>query len=155
MIVETNCEDYASLIRGRAPGAFRLADTPIAPPPVLQMLADVAASVREAFEPASWLIVDGDEVVGLCSVTRAPAGGVIDIGYGVAPSRQGRGFATSAIADIVTWACRTPGINALTAETGVDNAASQRVLVRNGFVQIGERLDDEDGALICWRRKTD
>ncbi|ANB18513.1 GCN5-related N-acetyltransferase [Dokdonella koreensis DS-123] len=55
----------------------------------------------------------------------------------------------------MTWACRTPGINALTAETGVDNAASQRVLVRNGFVQIGERLDDEDGALICWRRKTD
>lgn len=154
MIVETTAEDYASLLRGHAPRSFELADTPIAPAPVLQMLADVAATVREAFAPASWLIVEAGEVVGLCSVTRPPSDGVIDIGYGIAPSRQGRGFAGRAMAEIVEWARQTPGVTALTAETSTGNAPSQRVLARSGFVQVGERVDAEDGQLICWRCPT-
>ena len=151
MIVETTVEDYASLVRGSAPRSFKLADTPIAPAPVVQMLAEVAALVRGTFEPASWLIIEGDEVVGLCSVTRPPKDGAIDIGYGIAPSRQGRGFAGQAIAEIVEWARRSPGVTAVTAETNIHNEPSQRVLARNGFVQVGERVDDEDGELICWR----
>jgi len=151
MIIETTAEDYASLLRGRAPRSFELADTPIAPAPVLQMLAEVAATVRPAFAPASWLIIEADEVVGLCSVTRPPSNGVIDIGYGIAPSRQGRGFARQAIAEIVEWARQTPGVTALTAETSTSNEPSQRVLARNGFIQVGARIDDEDGQLICWR----
>ena len=154
MIMETTSEDYASLLRGCAPRSFELADTPIAPPPVLQMLAEVAATVRKTFTPASWLIIEADEVVGLCSVTRPPCDGVIDIGYGIAPSRQGRGFAGRAIAEIIAWARETVGVTALTAETSKSNEASQRVLARNGFAQVGERVDDEDGQLICWRCST-
>jgi DNA-directed RNA polymerase beta subunit len=41
------------------------------------------------------------------------------------------------------------GVTALTAETSTSNEPSQRVLARNGFVQVGERVDDEDGQLIC------
>jgi RimJ/RimL family protein N-acetyltransferase len=155
MIVETTAEDYASQLRGRAPRSFKLADTPIAAAPVLQLLTDVAATVREAFAPASWLIVEDDEVVGLCSVTRPPSDGVIDIGYGIAPSRQGRGSAGRAIAEIVEWARQTSGVTALTAETSTSNEPSQRALARNGFVQVGERVDDEDGQLICWRCPTE
>ncbi|HEY0594761.1 GNAT family N-acetyltransferase [Sphingopyxis sp.] len=155
MIVETTSEDYASLIRGRAPGTYTLADTPIAPPPVLVMLAGVAETVRCTFAPASWLIVDGNEIVGLCSVTRPPENGIIDIGYGIAPSRQGRGFATGAIADVVSWAVRRAEVSAVTAETGIENFASQKVLERNGFARIGERYDEEDGPLISWLRSTD
>ena len=152
MIVETTCEDYASLLLGVAPRGFRLADTPIAPEAVLAMLAEVAATVGRRFSPASWLIVDGNEVVGLCSVTRPPDGGIIDIGYGIAPSRQNRGIAGRAIGDIVTWASGTAQVRAITAETAVANLPSQRVLLRNGFISVGERIDDEDGPLICWRR---
>jgi RimJ/RimL family protein N-acetyltransferase len=154
MIVETTHEDYAALISSRAPRSFRMADTPVAAPPVLQMLADVAAKVREDFAPASWLLVEDDEVVGLCCVTRPPTSGVIDIGYGIAPSRRNRGFARNAITEIVAWARRTPSVMALTAETSPDNEPSQRVLVHNGFVRVGERIDDEDGHLICWRCAT-
>lgn len=150
MIIETTSEDYAALIRGLAPRTFALADTPIAPPPVLEMLAHVAAAVRQTFNPASWLILDDGEVVGLCSITRPPEEGVIDIGYGIAPSRQGQGLATRAIADVVAWAASAPGIRAITAETSVDNHASQGVLARNGFASVGERWDEEDGQLICW-----
>lgn len=42
-------------------------------------------------------------------------------------------------------------MRALTAETSVDNPASQTVLARNGFRRVGEREDAEDGPLICWR----
>lgn len=154
MIIETTAEDHSALMNGCAPAGLRLSDTPVAPPEVLAMLADVAASVRESFTPASWLIVDDDEVVGLCSVTRPPEDGVVDIGYGVASGRQGRGFASGAVGEIVRWARNAPGVVALTAETSVLNQPSQRVLLRAGFRRVGERLDDEDGALILWRCDT-
>jgi RimJ/RimL family protein N-acetyltransferase len=154
MILETTSEDYASLLRGCAPRSFQLADTPIAPLPVLQMLAEVAANVRQTFAPASWLIIEAEEVVGLCSVTRPPSAGIIDIGYGIAPSRQGRGFAKHAIGEIVAWARQSSGVTALTAETSISNQPSQRVLAANGFAQVGGRVDDEDGQLICWRYPT-
>jgi RimJ/RimL family protein N-acetyltransferase len=121
----------------------------------MQMLADVAAAIRAEFAPASWIIIEQGEVVGLCSVTRPPRAGVVDIGYGIAPSRQGRGICTRAIADVVRWAGTRPDVTALTAETSPANIASQRVLVRNGFLAAGERVDDEDGRLICWRCPVD
>lgn len=42
----------------------------------------------------------------------------------------------------------------LSAETGVGNIASQRVLERNGFIRTGERIDAEEGPLICWEAVT-
>lgn len=154
MIFETTKDDYACLINGAAPRHFTLADTPVSSPPILEMLAGVAARVWAEFSPASWLIVENDEVVGLCSITRPPKDGVIDIGYGIAPSRMGRGYATRAVGDIVTWANQHDGVIAITAETSTTNPASQRVLQANGFVRTGERIDDEDGPLICWRCQT-
>lgn len=150
MIIETDAADYAALLDGRAPRGLTLADSPIAPPEILQMLAGLAERVRATFAPASWLIVDDGEVVGLCSITRPPEGGSIDIGYGIAPGRQRRGIATRAVGAIVAWARATPHLTAITAETALDNLASQRVLERNGFERVNERFDAEDGQLICW-----
>lgn len=154
MILETTKDDYARLMLGLGPRDLDLADTPIAPPAIIEMLAGVASSVWATFSPASWLMVESGEVVGLCSVTRPPEHGVVDIGYGVAPSRRGRGHASHAVGDIVAWARQRADVTALTAETSTTNLASQRVLRRNGFVQTGERLDEEDGPLICWRCPT-
>ncbi|NYT41850.1 GNAT family N-acetyltransferase [Sphingomonas sp. R-74633] len=154
MIVETNGADYAALLLGHAPRHFTLADTAIAPAEILRMLADLAARISADFTPASWLIVEADEVVGLCSVTRPPVEGVIDIGYGVAPSRQGRGFAGRAVRDIVAWAREDPRVQAITADTSPDNLPSRRVLAAAGFVQVGERIDAEDGLVLCWRCAT-
>ncbi len=154
MILETTKDDYVRLIRGQEPRYLSLPDTPVAPTAVLEMLAGIASSVWISFLPASWLIIENDEVVGLCSITRPPRQGVIDIGYGVAPSRQGRGAAGRAIAEIIVWAKCRADVLALTGETSTANVASQRVLLRNGFVRIGERVDDEDGPLICWHCPT-
>jgi RimJ/RimL family protein N-acetyltransferase len=154
MILKTHEDDYARLLLGQAPRDLRLADTPIAPPEVLAMLVDLVRRVGADFSPAAWLIVESGEAVGLCSITKPPRNGVVEIGYGVAPSRQGRGSAGRAIGEIVRWAGTDPRVAALSAETSTTNLASQAVLTRNGFLPVGERVDDEDGPLIVWRCST-
>ncbi|MGV1684218.1 GNAT family N-acetyltransferase [Sphingopyxis sp. NJF-3] len=151
MILETTEDDYAALLRGAAPRALLWLDPPIAPPAVLAMLADVAARVHAHFAPASWLIVHDGELVGLCSITRPPANGEVDLGYGIAPGRQGRGHMQAALRAITAWADSRDDVDALTAETATANRASQRVLEAAGFVPVGERIDEEDGPLIRWR----
>lgn len=135
------------LVRGR-----RVAEGGIAPAPVMEMLQALALKIRSACSPAAWWILDDGEVVGLCSITAGPsADGAIDIGYGVAASRQGRGAATRAVNEVLAWARLREDLTAVTAETSVSNPASQRVLERNGFLRIGTRIDPEDGELICWQ----
>jgi RimJ/RimL family protein N-acetyltransferase len=155
MIVPTRAEDFAALLRGEGPRALTLPETPVATPEILTMLAELAETVGQDFHPAAWLIVESGEVVGLCSLKAPPQeGGVVEIGYGVAPSRQGRGAASRAVADVIAWALEEPEVDVVTAETLPDNIPSHRVLIRNGFAHVGERIDPEDGRVFCWRRET-
>lgn len=156
MIVELTADDFDALLRGSAPANTRLvSDSVIAPPEVLEMLAGIAAEIGAKFIPSAWMIVEAGEVVGLCSVIRAPENGEIHIGYGIAPSRERRGCATRAIGQLLEWARKDPRVTRLSAETGVENIASQRVLERNGFIRTGERIDPEDGPVICWQASAD
>ncbi|WP_457587379.1 GNAT family N-acetyltransferase [Ensifer canadensis] len=151
IIIEATESDFDALLSGIAPRDVRLVpDSPIVPADVLQMLADLANGLRPHFSPSAWMIVEGDEIVGLCSVVRIPEGGELHIGYGVAPTRQGMGAATRAVASLLAEAQRDTRISAVSAETSIDNIASQRVLERNGFQRIGERVDAQDGPVICY-----
>lgn len=136
MLISAEDADFAALLGGKASRGLQLPDSDIAPPDILQMLRDLAARIRPQFAPAAWWIVESGAVIGLCSLTRVPSAGVIDIGYGIAPTHQGRGHARSAIASIVEWACSDPRVIAVTAETSVHNHPSQRVLERNGFLRV-------------------
>jgi RimJ/RimL family protein N-acetyltransferase len=102
---------------------------------------------------ATWMIVEDDEVVGLCGFKNPPTiDGGVDIGYGVAASRRRRGYAKAAVTAILASARRDPSIQDVFADTAVDNLASQRVLEKNGFERVGAHIDPEDGAaLIRWR----
>jgi putative acetyltransferase len=152
MLIEAEDGDFATLLRGEAPHGLKLVDTEIAPPGILQMLRELTKHIRLSFAPSAWLVVKDGELVGLCSLTRVPSDGAIDIGYGIAPSRQGQGYATCAVAAILKWAYADPRVTAITAETSVHNRPSQSVLERNGFLQVGKRVDAEDGDLICWKK---
>lgn len=153
MLIEAKPDDFAALLRGEAPAPYRLADSPVAPPEMLDMLAQLADRIRAVFSPSAWMMVEDGEVVGLISSVQPldAADRSLLIGYGVAPTRWGRGVATRAVADLAAWARRDNRLLALTAETSVDNPASQTVLSRNGFQAVGEREDSEDGSLIVWR----
>ncbi len=145
-------EHFARLNAGEAlADGTALAATPVAGAEVLAMLAGVAEAVGRRFSPAAWLMVSRDEVVGLLSITEVVDKGVVQIGYGVAPGSRGQGHAADAVAALTEWARGDGRLTAIVAETRTDNIASQRVLERNGFARIGERLDEEDGDLFCWR----
>ena len=155
MIIELTNSDFNALLSGIAPPNLRLVpDSEIAPPDILEMLSQLATTIRAEFSPSAWMIVEDGEIVGLCSVVRPPRDGDIHIGYGVAPTRQGRGYTTRAIGQLLEWGRNDPRVALISAETGVENIASQRVLERNGFTRTGERIDAEDGPLICWQALT-
>jgi RimJ/RimL family protein N-acetyltransferase len=150
-LVTASDSDFDALIAGAAPDGFLLAPGGIEASAVLTMLQGLANANRVAFDPAAWMILRGDEVCGLCSLLHAPdADGRISIGYGVAEQYRGQGICSAAIKELANWAKGHPAITAILAETSTTNLPSQSVLSNNGFVQTGTRIDDEDGALLCW-----
>ena len=153
MLVEATDDHFAALIAGAAPPGLTVPDGGVETVEVLQMLHGLAKGVRQQINPASWMIIADDEIVGLRSITKAfLAPGTVEIGYGLAKARRGRGHAAAAVAELLDWARSDKRIAAVAADTAVDNLPSQRVLERNGFTRIGGRIDAEDGPLICWRR---
>jgi RimJ/RimL family protein N-acetyltransferase len=121
-------------------------------PFVLAYLQTVYERLAGVHFTGVWMMVVGDEVVGLIGCKRPPTiDGEVEIGYGVAPTRRRRGHATAAVARVLEELAPTV-VRAVFAETAVDNPASQLVLIRNGFAEIGRRNDAEDGEMIGWRR---
>ncbi|MDX6476601.1 MAG: [ribosomal protein S5]-alanine N-acetyltransferase [Gaiellaceae bacterium] len=84
-------------------------------------------------------ILDQDAIVGVISLSEIVRGPLqsASVGYWVSQDRNGRGLASQALAALVEHAFTELGLHRLEAGTLVDNVASQRVLVRNGFTRIG------------------
>ena len=61
-----------------------------------------------------------------------PDGGCVEIGYGLAPSARGQGYAAEAITALLSVAA-DHGILSVIADTTLDNIASHRTLNRAGF----------------------
>jgi RimJ/RimL family protein N-acetyltransferase len=78
---------------------------------------------------------DGQAVGGI-GFKGPPVGGCVEIGYGLAPSARGHGYAAEAVAGLLTVAV-DHGLTKVIAETALDNIASQRTLVRAGFHLAG------------------
>ncbi len=78
---------------------------------------------------------DGRAVGGI-GFKRQPDHGCVEIGYGLAPSARGRGYAAEALAALLNVAAEH-GMSRVVADTTEDNVASQRTLERAGFRRIG------------------
>ncbi len=118
--------------------------------PVLELLREIAGSHRAAGRCGMWLIVCERQVAGLCGYIEKPRHGSVEIGYGVAASWRRRGIATRAVTALLAQAARD-GIGVVLATTAVANTASQIVLERNGFAEVGRRVDEEDGHVVDWK----
>jgi len=71
--------------------------------------------------------------------THGPPGseGSVEIGCTLAPSAQGKGTGTAAVAALVSCMATVPGIREVTAVTGAENTASRHLLERQGFHLTG------------------
>lgn len=92
---------------------------------------------QEAGEGAYYVLVaDDDSVLGRFNLI-IHDGGVAELGYRVAARAAGRGVATAAVRDVCQLAAERHGLRRLRAATAHDNEASQRVLLKAGFVPVG------------------
>jgi RimJ/RimL family protein N-acetyltransferase len=67
-----------------------------------------------------------------------PHDGTVELGYAVAPAREGRGLATAAVRAMVKEAFADPGVRAVIAHTLPEPGPSPRVLEKAGFAFAGD-----------------
>ena len=89
----------------------------------------------------AWQGGGGDEAVGSCGVH--PQGGFArcntEIGYWLGAAHWGLGVGSAVVAALTRQAFSDPGVTRVFALIHADNAASQRVCEKNGFVCEGLR----------------
>jgi len=90
---------------------------------------------------AGWrfAIVDDGAIAGGITISDLVRGAFesAHLGYWVDSARNRRGLASTAVADVASFAFGRARLHRLQAGTLVDNVASQRVLEKNGFERIG------------------
>jgi ribosomal-protein-alanine N-acetyltransferase len=91
------------------------------------------------------LVVEGStgEAIGTAGFFGPPRNGVVEVGYGIVPSRQRRGYATEATRALVELALAQPGVHEVVAHAEADNRASIRVLEKCGLTYAGR-----EGSLV-------
>ncbi len=80
------------------------------------------------------------QAVGGIGFKGAPVDGVVEVGYGLAPSARGQGFAAEALTALVAVATRH-GVARVRAGTVPANLASIRTLERAGFTRVATDAD--------------
>lgn len=92
---------------------------------------------QEAGIGAFYLLVDGDaSVLGRFNLIFGSQDTAI-LGYRVAQHIAGRGVATASVRELCRLAATRHGVRRLRAATSHSNVASQRVLIKAGFVPVG------------------
>ena len=102
-----------------------------------------------AEDPANYLFFteflivlrENDHIIGSIDYKYVPRDGVTELGYGLNPGYEGRGYMTEALRAFLALG-RSLGIRTVLADTRKDNIKSQRVLLKCGF-----RFLREDGNL--------
>jgi RimJ/RimL family protein N-acetyltransferase len=125
----------------------------IAPSFLLQFAID---KLKEDDCNAFWwsprLIVVNKLIVGICGFKSPPQeDNSVEIGYGVIPSQQRKGFATGAVQVLLKEAFSQIEVKSVIAHTALSNYPSQKILQKNGFIQQGSKIDSDDGELLTWQ----
>jgi ribosomal-protein-alanine N-acetyltransferase len=111
--------------------------------------------IAEAPASAPWLvraIVADGLVVGHAGFHGPPdAAGMVEAGYVVFPPHRRRGHARAALGELARYAA-AHGARTLRAAVGPDNAPSLALIRSEGFTQVGEQWDSEDGRELVFER---
>ncbi len=82
------------------------------------------------------LVAEDGSILGRFNLYRFKDGSA-ELGYRVAQHAAGRGVATATVRELCRLAAARHGLRTLRAATSCENAASQRVLAKAGFVPVG------------------
>jgi GNAT superfamily N-acetyltransferase len=97
-----------------------------------------------------WLIVvnEDDFGVGMAGFKGVPdEAGEVEIGYGIDPAYQGRGYMTEAVGALIEWAFQEERCRSVIApDTDRANVASNRVLAK-----VGMHVFEESADSLSWR----
>jgi [ribosomal protein S5]-alanine N-acetyltransferase len=104
------------------------------------LLADQASGIGAYYV----LVADDGTVMGRFNLTLA-GDGTAELGYRVAERVAGRGVATMAVRELCTLASVQHGVRTLRAATTPANIASQKVLLKAGFVAVGPAKPEQLG----------
>ena len=116
-----------------------------------QMLALCTADPKNRLFATAWQIATWDgAVIGDGGFKGAPKNGEVELGYGIDAPFRGKGYAEEAARALVGWAFSQNGVDLVSAETAPDNAASQHILQKLGFLPAGSGA--EGPRFSCARR---
>lgn len=76
--------------------------------------------------------------------------GMVEVGYGIDPLHRRLGYARAVLGLMLARATAEPEVRTVRASVGPDNAVSRQLVLRHGFVEVGEQWDDEDGLEIVY-----
>lgn len=97
------------------------------------------ANEAEYYWHSFWFMIRKSDrtVVGSADFKGGPnTNGEVEIGYGLGKEFERNGYMTEAVSAMCAWAKAQEGISHVISETLLDNAPSQNVLKRCGFVEI-------------------
>jgi len=123
-------------------------------PQWLEALRKFAGQGPNPWRHGFWIIEkESGEIIGGAGFKGAPDGdGMVEIAYGVVPSREGRGYATEAARALIHFATGDARVKRIRAHTRPEANASTRVLAKCGFEHVGPVVDPEDGPVWRWER---
>lgn len=118
---------------------------------VLRLVALYPAPDQPSPSPSGdlgpWLVArraDG-AVIGTLSCARSADAGEVSVGYDIARSCRGEGYATEALGAVVEHLLSLPDIGRVCAETLTDHTASRRVMEKAGLRWRRDEVVEQDG----------
>ena len=113
----------------------------------------IIIAAAQGDEPDQWgphlFFGDDGALIGNGGWKGAPSDGAAELGYAVAPARQGRGVATAVVRELAGRA-RAAGLRMVLAHTLAAESASASVLARCGFAKVAELIDPGEGPVWRW-----
>jgi RimJ/RimL family protein N-acetyltransferase len=92
------------------------------------------------------VLKESREIIGSTSFHGAPdSEGMIEIGLGIEPAFQGKGYAKESLQAMWSWSINSPEVRTLRYTVSPDNLPSIAVIKYFGFDYKGQQMDDIDG----------
>jgi len=96
-----------------------------------------------------WLIVEkkSNQIIGSAGYIGRPDNeGIVEIGFGIIPSKRGKGFCYESVEALLKWGLSHDEVKNIIAQCDKSNIASRKTLEKLGFEYIGEKDN-----LLSWK----